>query len=211
MSVEMPDRIARLPRDKHKRPIPWFVHIEDDGTPDFRVIRRGGIEDALRFERCWVCGQQRGRHAAFLIGPMCAVNRTTAEPPSHLECAVYSAQACPFLTTPKMRRRDTGLGGTLNPAGIAITRNPGVGLVWSSRTWGHYLVDGRLGGGLLFDIGEPTGLSWWAEGRAATQEEVLVSINSGLPSLVEMAEKQGSRAVDQLQVMVSRAMELVPA
>jgi hypothetical protein len=210
MTPDMPDRIARLPRDKHGRPIPWFVHIED-GTPDFRVIREGGIEDALRFEWCWVCGQKRGRHAAFLIGPMCAVNRTTAEPPSHLECATYSARACPFMSNPNMHRRERGMENYQAPAGVSIDRNPGVGLVWSSRTWAHYLVDGRLGGGLLFDIGEPTGWSWWREGRPATGDEIRASINSGLPLLHEVAEKQGSRALQQLALQVDRAMDLVPA
>lgn len=207
MTPTLPTRMERLPRDKHGRPIPWFVHIDDNGVPDFRVIRRNGIVDALHFEWCWVCGQKRGKHAAFLIGPMCAVNRTTAEPPSHLECAIYSAQACPFMATPNMVRRERGMDAFVTPAGTAILRNPGVGLVWSSRTWSTYRDPH---GGLLFDVGEPTAVSWWARGREATREEVLESIETGLPILREQAEKQRG-GPEELERMTAAAMELVPA
>lgn len=134
--VSMPSRVARLPRDKHARPIPWFVDIDEQGVPDFRVVRRGGIEDAVRFGWCWVCGHPRGRHASFVVGPMCMINRVSAEPPAHQDCALYSARACPFLATPSMQRRERGLpADRVDPAGVACWRNPGVALVWSSRTW----------------------------------------------------------------------------
>lgn len=214
-AIPMPAPIARLPRDRHGRPIPWFVHIDDDGIPDFRVIRRGGLQDAHRFGWCWVCGQTRGRHAAFTIGPMCAVNRVSAEPPSHLECAVYSARACPFLNTPTMRRRDRDLGPLDDAtAGVAIVRNPGVALVWSSRTWAPFNVPpmaGRPTAGVLWNVGDPTAVSWWAHGRQATRDEVLASITSGLPQLVEAAKPDGPRAAAALEAMVAAAMQLVPA
>lgn len=207
-TVPMPGPIAALPTDRHHRPIPWFVHREEDGTPDFRVIRRGGITDALRFNLCWVCGRTRGRHAAFLIGPMCAVNRTSAEPPSHLDCATYSALACPFMANPNMVRRTRGIHPEhLPPAGVAILRNPGIGLVWSSRTWGTFPDPA---GHLLFDIGDPTATAWYAEGRPATRAEVLHSIDTGLPLLRAEAEKQRG-AVEELERMTARALELVPA
>jgi len=208
----LPARMARLPRDRHDRPIPWFVHRDEDGTPDFRVVRAAGIPEAIHFNWCWVCGQPRGRHAAFVVGPMCAVNRTSAEPPSHLECAVYSARACPFLATPSMVRRERGIdtlpGGThLPPAGRMIPRNPGVALVWSSRTW-RLFGDGA--GGTLVDLGDPTEVSWWAEGRPATRAEVTASIESGLPLLqAEAAKEKGATA--ELNRMLADATALVPA
>jgi hypothetical protein len=208
--IPMPAAIERLGRDRHGRPTPWFVHRDEDGAPEFRVIRRGGIIDALRFDWCWVCGQPRGRHAAFVIGPMCALNRVSAEPPSHLPCAIYSALACPFLSTPNMTRRERGLPeGTTEPAGHMIRRNPGVALVWSTRTWSTF----RTGPGpadLLFDIGEPTATRWFTEGRDATRAEVLASIDSGLPLLREQAERDGPDAVAALDRMHTAALRLVP-
>lgn len=203
--LQTPPAIDRLPRDRHGRPIPWFVHRDADGTPDFRVIRHGGIHEATAYDLCWVCGRQRGRHAAFVIGPMCAVNRVSAEPPSHLECAIYSALACPFLSTPTMVRRERGIDHH-HVAGVMIPRNPGVALVWSTRTWRTFLAPN----GVLFDVGEPSACRWYAEGRAATRAEVLHSIDTGLPLLREQAARQ--RGADaELDAMTARALTLVPA
>lgn len=207
-TIPMPAAIERLPRDRHGRPIPWFVHVDDAGVPDFRVIGPDRLDDAHRFGWCWVCGRPRGRHAAFLIGPMCAVNRVSPEPPSHLECVTYSARACPFMATPQMVRRTSRLpDGVSDPAGVMLRRNPGVGLVWSSRSWSRF----RAPGGHLWDIGDPTATAWYAHGREATRDEVLASIDTGLPLLREAADVDGPAAHAQLDRQLADAMRLVPA
>lgn len=208
-AVPIPARMQRLPMDP-TRPylVPWFV-AWIDGRPDFRVIRQGGIEDAVRLNLCWLCGQQLGAFRAFVIGPMCAVNRVSAEPPSHRDCAVYAAQVCPFLTRPTMRRRESGIEEYKgNVAGIMIDRNPGVALVWVTRNYRPF-ADG--GGGVLFRIGEPTETLWFAEGRVATGNEVRASIATGLPILREMAQQDGEPATAELERLVGNAMALVPA
>lgn len=212
VELAMPGQVAALARDRHGRPVPWFVHVDDAGVPDFRVIRLDGIPDAVRFGLCWVCGRPRGRHAAFVIGPMCAVNRVSAEPPSHLACATYAARACPFLSTPGMVRRERALPENRVAApGQATARNPGVALVWSSRTWSLFTVPHGAGQpGQLFDVGEPTALAWYARGRAATRAEVLASIESGLPLLRAEAEREGRGAPAQLAREVTAALALVP-
>jgi hypothetical protein len=212
MSASMPGGIARLPQDKHHRPVPWFV-AQIGGKPDFRVIRPGGTELARQHKLCWVCGLpfQRQEDRAFVIGPMCAVNLVSAEPPSHRDCAVYSALSCPFLTTPGMTRRERRLPeGAADPAGTMIRRNPGVALVWVTgyRSWSAF-SDGQ--GGTLFRIGEAKEALWFACGREATRAEVLASIDSGLPLLRETAEAESPDAVAHLEAMHARALELVPA
>ena len=209
LDVEMPQRVARLPRDHRGYPVPWFVAFID-GKPDFRVIRSGGVEEAARADACWICGQRLGRHRAYVAGPMCAVNRTSAEPPMHRDCAVYAARACPFLTKPHMRRREHNLPEEANePDGIMLRRNPGVALVWVT-------VGTKRKHGSLFDLGEPTETLWFCEGREATRAEVEESIDSGLPSLRELAEAQdaeqrwGPRAVRALEAQVARARALLP-
>ncbi len=208
----MNGRIAALARDRHGYPVPWFVAVIN-GKPDFRVIRPGGIETALRLKLCWVCGCPflRQEDRAFVIGPMCAVNRVSAEPPSHRDCAVYSATHCPFLTTPQMTRRDRHIPeGAVVPAGVSIPRNPGVALVWMTgyKSWSTF-SDGR--GGTLFNIGEPRQALWFAHGREANRAEVLASIDSGLPILREMAVSEGPDAVVELDAMHSRALVHIPA
>lgn len=208
----VPERISSLDRDRHGRPIPWFVwRHPDTGEPDFRVIRPDGVDDALRWDTCWVCGTRRGRHAAFVIGPMCGINRTTAEPPSHLMCAMYAAQHCPFMTTPTMRRRHTEqlLEEHDAPAGTTCWRNPGVALVWSSKTWRPF----NAPNGTLINVGEPTAVRWYAEGKVATREQVMASVESGLPLLRAEAAKETfpSDAMGYLDREIARFMPLVPA
>lgn len=207
-TIDMPERMKALRLNNAGYPVPWFV-AWIDGKPDFRVIRPDGIRQALREQRCWVCGKLCiGPTRAFVIGPMCAVNRTTAEPGGHEACAVYSAQACPFLANPSKRRREHGKPeDAVNPGGEMITRNPGVALVYVSRDWTTYEVPN----GMLFDLGPPQRVSWWAHGREATRAEVVGSIESGLPILNGMAEQEGPDAVAELHRLVDRAMELVPA
>jgi hypothetical protein len=208
---DLPARMADLPTDKHGHPVPWFVAFID-GVPDFRVVKPGAVRDALRYSLCWVCGRgfSGGEDRAFVVGPMCLVNRVSGEPPCHLDCAAWSARNCPFLATPQMIRRDRHMpDGTAEPAGIMIRRNPGTALVWVTgyRRWGKRR---EPDGGLLFHIGDTGRALWFAEGREATRAEVLASIDSGLPILREMAGQDGPEALAELELMHAAALEHVP-
>lgn len=208
-TLTVPPRMAALPTDKHGRPVPWFV-AWIDGEPDFRVIRPGGIQHALTRRKCWLCGGKLGVSTAFVIGPMCAVNRNTAEPGSHLSCAKFAAQTCPFLSNPQMRRRETGKPqDARNPAGIMIERNPGACAVWVSRRWSTW---SPARGETLIDIGDPVAVHWYAQGREATRSEVLASIESGLPLLRAQAERSCDRAgaLAALDGMHTAALRYLP-
>jgi hypothetical protein len=110
-----------------------------------------------------------------------------------------------------MVRREKNLPSeTVGPAGTSIRRNPGVALVWPTR-WDGWSVFTDDEGGVLFDVGEPHGVRWFAEGRAATRREVLASIASGLPLLASAAAEEGQEALDQLEAMRTRALALVPS
>lgn len=204
--VEMPPQVAALARDKHGRPIPAFVEYIN-GEPDFRVMSSRHLIDCVRFDLCWVCGQRRGRYVTFVIGPMCAVNRISAEPPSHKDCALYSARACPFLSRPNMVRRERNMPVKGVVAGMMIERNPGVGLCWTTKSF-TWFKDGNKG--LLFQLGEPVETSWWCEGRPATRAEVLKSIDSGLP-LLKAADDYDPDALAEIDVLYQRALKWIPA
>lgn len=216
----MPPRIASLPRNSAGYPIPWFVDREigpDDlpnPDPDFRIADKRKLAAAMAFRLCWVCGDSLindtlGRAAtqyAYVIGPMCAVNRVSSEPPSHRSCAVYSAQACPFLTTPTMRRRPVDMEQVVKPDGEMILRNPGVALVWVTNS--RRMVPGHE----LWNVGEPAELLWFCEGRPATRGEALNAIDSGMPTLRQIAEDDPDpeRAQTELDRQHHRALSLLP-
>jgi len=208
-AVPVPATMSHLPLQPGTGyPVPWFV-AWSDGKPDFRVIDPHCVSAAIKQGRCWVCGRLRiGPTATFVIGPMCAINRTSAEPPSHHVCATYSATVCPFLTTPGRARRESGLPEHRHlTGGFMIARNPGVVAVWSSSTWEHH-SDGQ--GGILWDIGDPMEVEWYTRGRAATLDEVDDSIRAGLPTLAAEAAKEGPDATRHLITLTKLAYQYVP-
>lgn len=203
---EMPENVAKLPKDHRGFPVPWFV-AWINGVADFRVIEAGKIAEAHNKRLCWICGKPRWKNLAFVIGPMCAINRTISEPPSHRNCAEYAIKACPFLTRPRMRRNEKSLPDHKEAAGVGLKRNPGVSLLWITRSYTPF----HAPNGVLFQIGDPIETHWYAEARKATRAEILASIESGLPSLREIAEQEGAEASAALSAYTAEAMKLVPA
>lgn len=177
--ADLPARMRRLPIDAAGRPVPRFVEFVD-GKPDFRIMDAKHLVRAARNRLCWVCGDGLGRYLTFTTGPMCLINMVSAEPPSHHECALYSATHCPFLINPERERRENNLPEDHRPSGgEMIARNPGVtALITCLR----YSIR-RAGHGVLFDLGEPDQVEFFAEGRPATRAEVQHSIDTGLPIL----------------------------
>lgn len=206
---ELPRHMQGLPLDARGYPIPWFAAWLDDegnqvhrreGKADFRVLGGHAVIEAVRENRCWICGGHLGKFKAFVIGPMCAINRVNSEPPSHVECADFAGRACPFLSRPHARRREAGMPeGVVDPAGIASLRNPKACCVWIVEGgYTHYRTQVRegatVGEGLMFQLPHPHELRWYAEGRPATAAEVDESVESGLPELFFHAEDEAGRA-----------------
>lgn len=209
----LPLRLRKLPIDARGYPVPWFVAWVDgpDGpetVPEFRAMDPRKWRRAVKERLCWVCGEPLGRWLVFPIGPMCSITRTIAEPPSHLECAEWSVRNCPFLSQPKMVRREDGLPADVEaPGGLAILRNPGVMCLWVTRS---FEVFDAGGGKPLITIGNPDRVMWWCEGRAATREEVDASVTSGYPNLLTAARADGPFAVAELDKRARAAQQYFP-
>jgi len=203
----LPGRMIDLAIDERGYPVPWFVAWHE-GKPEFRAMDPAKFVRAIKEKLCWVCGQRLGVHYTFVAGPMCGINRTSSEPPSHHECATWSAKNCPFLNNPRMvRREDEEINNqTLrdNAAGFAITRNPGVAMLWNTRQYEVFHVEKT--GGYLIQMGEPESVEWYAYGRTATRAEVDASIESGLPNLRRIAEMErgGLEALQKAQDIFAR-------
>ena len=191
----MPPRIQMLDTFRGY-PVPWFVEILPNGEPEFRAADGRKWRRAIRERLCWVCGQKLGANLVFVLGPMCGITRATSEPPVHLDCAVWSARNCPFLTKPHMIRRMDNLPEEIEaPPGEPIDRNPGVTLLWTTKSYSLFAVDD---GRHLIRVGDPEAITCWAEGRTATEKEILESITGGFPRLMEAAEVQGPKAIEAL-------------
>lgn len=205
----LPARMQSLPIDERGYVTPWFVAMVD-GKPEFRAMDPRKFIEAVRSKLCWVCGQKMGFNMAFVAGPMCGVNRTSSEPPCHYECATWSSKNCPFLANPRMVRREDEVINNQslreNAAGCAITRNPGVAMVWVTRQYETW----KAPGGFLIQMGDPEKVEWWREGREATYAEVLESFESGLPNLINIA-RQEEGGIAALNRAVERFQKYMPA
>lgn len=124
--VPMPDRIAQLPRDKRGFPVPWVScwtsgehgvgeltvttgifgvslagavcdHIAGEGLPDLANLCSGNQIKGMTERRCDVCGDVIDEGPLHFVGSV--DNTSFREPPLHLECAVYSLQVCPGIST----------------------------------------------------------------------------------------------------------------
>lgn len=206
----LPQRLLKLPLDERGYPVPWFVAWVE-GKPEFRAADGHKLRQAIHDRRCWVCGEQLGVRMTFVVGPMCGINRTAAEPPSHKECAVWSARNCPFLSNAGRRRReDEAINEetiSANVPGLAITRNPGVVLLWTTR---KYSLFRDVRGGVLIKIGDPEEVLFFAEGKPATREQVVASVESGIPALKQLAELDGPEGLAELDRFKARFEKLYP-
>lgn len=208
----LPDRMKTLPIDERGYPVPWFADWNwIDGKPEFRAMNPNKWVRAIRMKLCWVCGERLGRHLVFVAGPMCGINRTSGEPPNHLECARWSVRNCPFLNNPdQVRREDEEINaGSGCIGGVAIRRNPGVSMLWTTNTYTVY-KDSLTRSGRLIHMGEPSAVEWYRCGKPATREEVMESIDSGFSLVAEMALKQDG-AMAYLNEQRERFQRFLPA
>ena len=141
--------------------------------------------------------------------PAAVVNRISAEPPQHVDCAKFAAQNCPFMTMPLAKRSvhdDTYKGLPVKkPGGIMIERNPGVTAIWVTKSFTII----RDGGHPLWRLGPATSLQFWARGRAATRKEVDHAIGTGLPILQKQARLDGSEAARELEKQIATTADLL--
>jgi len=210
-----PKFMQRLPVDKRGYPVPAFVEWIG-GEPEFRAMNPRFMAKAINQRLCWTCGNPLYTEEVFVIGPMCAINRVSSEPPSHRECALYAALNCPFLSKPQMVRRKDGLPVERKAAGIMIERNPGVTLLYYTRR--HRLISspvipeaGANHAGVLFSLGRPFRTDWYARGRAATRAEILESMDGGMELLLgTAAQHDGPEGVEMVKRQYEEAVRLVP-
>ena len=187
---KLPRRIRHLKRARGY-PVPWFVAWVD-GEPEFRAMDIEKFARAIKERRCWVCGGPLGRYKTFVAGPMCLINRTSAEPPSHHDCAEWSAENCPFLSRPHMERREDDVINSESKGDAAILRNPGCVALVTTRKYSIFRAGQASATGWLITMGKFERVEWFAEGRQATRSEVEHSIETGIPLLEELCEQEGS-------------------
>jgi hypothetical protein len=194
----LPRLMQNLPVDPDRGfVVPWFVDWID-GKPEFRAMDIRKFKKALTKKLCWVCGNPLLTRFAFVAGPMCGINKISSEPPSHIECARWSARNCPFLSNPDMVRREDDLVDNNKfrdtSAGIGLARNPRVTMLWITR---EYEVV-NVGNGILIVMGRAQEVEWYHCGRIATRKEVVEAVEEGI-SLLEATARQEEGGLEDLR------------
>ena len=204
--VDLPGEMIGRPIDHRGFPVPWFVTEKDEhGNWDFVRIEARRFNEAIRGQFCWVSGKPLGRYRTFVIGPMCVVNRVAADPPVKKSIGEWSAKTCPFMLNPAARRdRSIPKEAYEDQRGVMLERNPGVCALYTVK--GH--VRSRNG---LFHLPAPESVEWFAKGQRASRDQVVAAIQTGLPTLEEMAAQEGQRAIDALAAAVATAMQFLPS
>jgi len=200
-SGPMPDRINALPRDVRGFPIPYFVAYLD-GRPCFPVMDPDKMRHCMTHSRCWICGDRITAFKTFVIGPMCCINRVSAEPPSHLECARFAVRNCPFMAHPEAKRSKLDQSQFDKPGGVMIERNPGTTCLWTSKRFAIEMDHGKP----LWRIGPAEHVEFYARGRKASRAEVDHSVKTGLPLLQRVAAAEGALPMLADQVEAFRTL-----
>lgn len=206
----LPHRVKKLPLDPRGYPIPWFVETLPDGTRDFRIASAKKRVRAVQDRLCWICGEPLGKYLAFVIGPMCAVNRNTSEPPSHRDCAEFAATACPFLTRPKADYRKANMPSGMHQQPGSIRGNPSACCIWITHNYKPYRFPDSPRDWLI-RIGDPIEVLWYCEGKPATRAQIMDSFERRLPELQKVAASESAEAEKMLAAQVAQTMTLLPA
>lgn len=191
---ELPARIKLLPVHRGF-PVPFFV-AKVDGQWDFQIADPEKRRLCINHDLCWICGQPMGVFKTFVMGPVAAMNRITAEPASHVECAEFAVQACPFMVNPSFQRGSTDREEELMPAGgVMLLTNPGVSALWTSK---KPPKPRSAAPSVVLEVGEPTVVRWYVMGREATRNQVLVALDAGIAQhLTPRCHNEGDLATVQ--------------
>lgn len=169
----MPPGVADLPRFRGY-PVPFFVQWFKnglpcnfgEGEPDLRFVDERKPAECYRRMICWICGQPLHYRVAFIGGPISVKNRTFGDGPMHMDCAEYSALACPHLINPKAKRRegDDRAKQTYTSPG-ATKRHPDKVAVYITR---KFFIE-KSGGCIIWVAEAPVEMRWFKEGKRIDQ------------------------------------------
>jgi hypothetical protein len=176
----IPPHMQELPLDKRGYPVPYFVQWVN-GVPDFRVSNMRRIYECTNKKLCMICGKalNKDEGCVFAVGPLSTLTQTNDEPPMHRACAEFSAQVCPWMLHPGMKRIPKPLpDGTMSAGQLEAVGaiNGGAPKVWALYDTDSYIAEAQENRTILYFMGEPREIHWWKAGRRATREEVLEAL-----------------------------------
>ncbi|PJJ86818.1 hypothetical protein CLV77_1376 [Brevirhabdus pacifica] len=198
--ADAPVAMKKRPIDHRGFYVPWFVTEKNEaGLWDFGIVTYERRARALRSRLDWVTGEPLGRHMAFVIGPMCIINRVASDPPVRLETARWSARVCPFLSRPLAKRPE--MERDHDTPGTPVLTNPGLCAV--------YVTDNITIRDGLIHLGHPSTIEWWTKGRRASPDEIGAGFEAGAERLRAMAAREGPESIAHFHRLLSAARTIM--
>ncbi len=94
---DVPEQIARLPKDSRGFPIFFGIQGPKEGQHDFRLMNMANVRRCIKERLCGICGEKLGYWIAFVGGPKSCTTRVFSDPPFHVECAEFAFKVCPYI------------------------------------------------------------------------------------------------------------------
>lgn len=186
--ADAPPALVRRPRTADGWPIPWFVAELTAGPVDLRLACGHKRERAYHQRLCWVCGEPLSERIVFVGGPFSVLNRAFGDWASHPDCAVFSAQHCPFLNGRLARR-----GARAYPEGVQALPGSVEGRAGPVALYVTGWPVRRAPEG-IFRPGPPRYLHWYRHGQRVTEAEVRPVLEEHRRLLEALARQAGARA-----------------
>lgn len=165
--VQMPPRIAALPKTENGYPVPFFVIVKN-GVPDLRVLDPRKQQRCFKQNLCGICGQGLDYWVAFVSGPQARSFRVSADPPMHEECAEYALKVCPYLVRPSAKRaKEYSVEVNLTDPHFLSDRPEKMALIIARRDSVKF---GLANGSLMFSYQTPKRTRWWQDGQELPEE-----------------------------------------
>jgi len=196
--VPVPDRLARLAKDKRGYPIFFIATVLPDGSPAFTVTDPKKLMRCIKGDLCSLCGTKLHRGRWFVGGPFSALHHagSYADPPMHHECMRYAMQVCPYLAAPSWTN-DLSAHGAAKAveAGIPTVRLQSIierpYLFICVMSIGHTVRSANNGLTLLFLPADRKNMEYWRHGVQLSEiegaEKAMEILAAGVPE-----QRQGS-------------------
>lgn len=100
-SVEIPQKMKNLDKDKRGYPIPYNVLRDESGNPFFTVNDDKKYIQCIKERLCAICGLLLSDDMWFVGGIKSAFHPQGCfiDSPLHYECGNYALKVCPYLAT----------------------------------------------------------------------------------------------------------------
>ena len=165
LAIPMPERIARLPRERRGFPVPYIAEQHQDGSPNLGMVDSAMSAHCHELRLCSICGEKLApAERTFITGPSCVFGSDYGcdDPPMHEECAHYALRVCPHLIAP----------GSVS---VVITALRYLRRYVGADYWSYMTPDAAD----YWPVRPHRRMEWWREGKQIIDRDEILALLAG--------------------------------